>query len=308
MRILGGMISHAHHPGTGPVIGVCDAGAAEGAAFVRCLKRAGFRGTVVGLGYGHHAIAGDVSALIPRTERGWECFAGRLIDARNRFGMEALVVATATETPLIARFGQRLADARIPTSLPCRAMVGLRAPEKLSILATRLGAPAPATYHIRSHHDLFLAWSRCAKPLSIMSSSGPAFRARRFDEAAFLFEEIAASHGLPVMLRSDAAPKSRVAGVGNGEGGVVALAVRGSAIPEEELRYVSENFASATRWRGVFELGFESRDGVPSLGQASPLWSLDTLESDDGPRLALALTHLLTGRVARQTTAEALTA
>jgi carbamoyl-phosphate synthase large subunit len=261
-----------------------------GIAVARSLREAGVAGSVIGLAY--DALEPGVfldwivdrSCLMPYPSGDPRAFIDRLVDLKERHGLDAVIPNLDAELPVFIHHAEELAANGIATLLPTASQFRLRAKDRLDEVARECGMRLPPTVVATDAAGVSAAITRLGLPVFVKGCFYEAKKAATEAEAVAAFHRLAFDWGVPVLVQSPAEGEHlNVAGVGDGRGGDLGLvAVKklwttkegkmwtGVTVRHPALMEATRRFVAHTRWRGPFEVECIVRDDEVTLIEINP--------------------------------------
>jgi carbamoyl-phosphate synthase large subunit len=250
-----------------------------GCAVARCLSEAGgFRGRIVGLGYGtldpglYHPDDGDGGHLLPYPAAGADALMERLEEILAVEPLDAVIPSLDAELPNFIALQPELARRGVRMVLPGREQLRSRDKDRLPALCARAGVATP---RVRPVTDPGF-FERCTAeeegawryPLVVKGIFYDAYVVHDPAEAAYRFGQIARTWGYPVLVQAHVAGEEvNLTALGDGTGALVgpvmmrkqALTEKGKAwagvaIDDGDLLAAGERLMQALRWSGPLEL------------------------------------------------------
>ncbi len=250
-----------------------------GCAVARCLSEAGgFRGRIVGLGYGtldpglYHPDDGDGGHLLPYPAAGADALMERLEEILAVEPLDAIIPSLDAELPNFIALQPELARRGVRMVLPGREQLRSRDKDRLPALCARAGVATPRVRPV-SDPGFF---ERCTSeeegawryPLVVKGVFYDAYVVHDPAEAAYRFGQIARTWGYPVLVQAHVAGEEvNLTALGDGTGALVgpvmmrkqALTEKGKAwagvaIDDGDLLAAGERLMQALRWSGPLEL------------------------------------------------------
>jgi carbamoyl-phosphate synthase large subunit len=268
---------------------------APGLAVLRCLQleRSPQRRVI---GFAYDALDSGVYAsevvddvfMLPYPSSNPEIFLERIVEIHRRVELSVIVPTLDAELPAFIELEPRLQDLGIATLLPTREQLELRAKANLQRLATRCGFRTPPTVLVGNAEELRRVHQRMPYPFFVKGPFYGAKLATNLDEALNAFHATAAEWGFPIIVQACVAGAEReernVVALGDGHGELLGAVVMrklavndkgkgwaGITIRQPDLIATAARFASATHWRGPFELEVVlSSDGTPYVIEINP--------------------------------------
>ncbi len=292
---------------------------APGVAVARSLRHAGeFSGRVIGLGYDaldpgfYSAGLLDAAAILPFPSVGRQAVLARLLEVKNRFGLDMLLPTLDSELRVVAALEQELTREKIATLVPRIESVDAVSKSRLGELGERAGFRVPESEAISSPGALPRLVEKLGLPIVIKGVFYGATIAYSEADAIQAFHHFVATWGLPVVVqRFIKGEEYNVAGLGDGEGNTVgAVAMRkmaltekgkgwaGVTIDDQRLLELTDRVVGSLRWRGGLEVEFiKQTDGgtlyVAEVNPRFPAWVY--LATAAGQNLPLACLRLALG-------------
>lgn len=292
---------------------------APGVAVARSLRAAPeFAGRVIGLGYdaldpGFYSEGLlDAAAILPSPSSGREAVLSRILEVKERFGLDVLLPTLDSELRAVAMLEEALQKSQIASLVPRIESVDQVSKSRLPELGKRAGFLVPESEAVSSAAALPRLVSRFGLPIVIKGVFYGATIAYSEADAVQAFHHFVASWGLPVVVqRFVKGEEYNVAGLGDGNGNTVgAVAMRKMALTEKgkgwagvtiddaRLLDVTEKVVGALSWRGGLEVELikESEGGtlyVAEVNPRFPAWVY--LATAAGQNLPLACVKLAMG-------------
>ncbi|OGK10770.1 MAG: carboxylate--amine ligase [Candidatus Riflebacteria bacterium GWC2_50_8] len=210
----------------------------------------------------------DKAFLIPYPSAGEAPFLARLLDIKDRFGMDVVIPAVDAEMPLFINLKKTLEENGIKTFLPGREQFKLRAKTELNMVAEKIGINCPNFFAINNLEELSAALEQLHYPVMVKGVFYKAARAGNYAEAVEKFHQISAEWGFPVIVQTTVSGEEmNVVGVGDGEGGHFGLVAikklwitalgkiwTGVTVHNHGMLQAAEAFVREFKWKGAFEL------------------------------------------------------
>ncbi|MHC4887722.1 MAG: ATP-grasp domain-containing protein [Planctomycetota bacterium] len=209
----------------------------------------------------------DRAYILPYPCSGGEAYIARLLDIRQRAGLDVIIPCLDAELPVYLRYADSLAEAGITSFLPTADQFRLRGKDRLGEVAERINVSIPETRVITNNADLERALTELTYPLMVKGIYYEAKKAHTPAEARSYFHRIVAEWGYPALVQElvEGEPLN-VVGLGDGLGGLrqrvavkkVNLSSQGKiatgvSVRHEGVLAAAERFVAATKWRGPFE-------------------------------------------------------
>jgi carbamoyl-phosphate synthase large subunit len=210
----------------------------------------------------------DDAFLLPYPSVGHEAYRDRLLQIRDRTGLDMVIPTLDTEMPFYMTYRDELAGLGIQTFVPSPEQYRLREKDRLGDLAGALGLSLPETEVVSSLEDLDRAVERIGLPVMVKGAFYKAHVAHTTREAAAHYQTIVAEWGYPVLVQEVVAGEElNVVAVGDGEGGTLGkVAIKklwitelgkiwtGVTIRHPAMLEATERFMATYRWQGPMEL------------------------------------------------------
>lgn len=210
----------------------------------------------------------DRSCMVPYPSGNSEAYFARLIDIKQRCGMDHIIPNLDAELPFYIKYASRLAQACITTFLPSMQQYRLRGKDQLIEIADRIGVKLPMTRVVTSVQELTAAIDAIGLPVMVKGAFYHAHRAYTAQEAVGHYHALVADWGYPIICQQIVTGEEfNVVGVGDGEGkslGLVAVKKvwttssgkmwTGLTVDHQPMLDAAERFVQMYKWRGPFEL------------------------------------------------------
>ena len=210
----------------------------------------------------------DRSCMMPYPSGGGEAVLERLLDIKQKHGLDYVIPNLDSELPFYIKYADRLRENGIETFLPNLSQFRLRGKDKLPALAAEIGIQLPKTKVITSPTMLHEAIDAVGMPVMVKGCFYQAFRCFTKPEASARFNELVAEWGYPVILQEVVAgDELNVVGLGDGAGNCLGLVGikkmwvtaqgkmwTGVTVKNKPMLDAAERFVRQSRWRGPFEL------------------------------------------------------
>jgi carbamoyl-phosphate synthase large subunit len=277
-----------------PVVAVTGINAVDnpgpGIAVARCLRQAGAARRVLGLAYDAMEPGVfldwivDASFLMPYPSGDPRAFIDRLLEIRDRHGLDVIIPSLDAELPVFIHHAAELASHGIATLLPTAAQFRLRAKDRLDEVARASGMRLPPTVAVTDPGGLHAAVARLGLPAFVKGCFYEATKVATHGQALEAYHRLVIDWGVPVLVQSPVEGEHlNVAGVGDGRGGDLGLvAVKKLATTKEgkmwtgvtvrhgALLECTRRFVAATKWRGPFEVECIVRGDEVTLIEINP--------------------------------------
>jgi carbamoyl-phosphate synthase large subunit len=210
----------------------------------------------------------DDAFLLPYPSAGHEVYRERLLQVRDRTGMDFVIPTLDTEMPFYMKHAAELASLGLRTFVPSPEQYRLRGKDRLGELATALELDLPVTEVVSSERDLERAVDRIGTPVMVKGAFYKAYRAYTTKEALSHYHKLVAEWGYPILVQEVVEGEElNVVAVGDGEGGLLgSVGVKkmwitelgkiwtGVTIRHPPMLRATERFMELYRWRGPMEL------------------------------------------------------
>ncbi|PKK89071.1 MAG: carboxylate--amine ligase [Candidatus Wallbacteria bacterium HGW-Wallbacteria-1] len=210
----------------------------------------------------------DDSHILPFPTRGWSGISERLLQIREKNGLDMVIPCLDAELPLFIQYADELAGNGIKTFLPDRKMFSLREKENLTEVAEKMQILHPKTIAVKNYEQLDAALVNLGLPAMIKGPYYKAAVAHNHGEAHYHFSTISAEWGFPILVQSMVSGEElNVIGLGDGEGGNMGMVAikkttvtnlgkiwSGVTIKHSGMLEAADNFIRLYKWRGPFEL------------------------------------------------------
>ncbi len=226
----------------------------------------------------------DEAFLLPYPSAGHDAYRDRLLQVRDRTGMDLVIPTLDTELPFYMNYREELADLGIRSFVPSPEHYRLRGKDRLSELAGTLGLSHPETIAVSSLDDLAKAADRLGFPVMVKGAFYKAYAAHSPQEAVAHYSKIVAEWGYPVLVQEvEPGDELNVVAVGDGEGGTLGkVAIKklwitelgkiwtGVTIRHPAMLEATDRFMEAYRWRGPMELECRVDGDTVNLVEINP--------------------------------------
>jgi carbamoyl-phosphate synthase large subunit len=210
----------------------------------------------------------DDAFLLPYPSAGHEVYRERLLQVRERTGMDFVIPTLDTEMPFYMKHTDELAALGLRTFVPSAEQYRLRGKDRLGELAAALELDLPATEIVASERDLERAVDRIGTPVMVKGAFYKAYRAYTTKEALGHYHKLVAEWGYPILVQEVVEGEElNVVAVGDGEGGLLgSVGVKkmwitelgkiwtGVTIRHPPMLRATARFMELYRWRGPMEL------------------------------------------------------
>ena len=205
---------------------------------------------------------------LPYPVAGHERLIKQLRAVKERIGLDVVVPTLESELAFYIEAKEALKEIGIEVLLPRKVQLDLRDKKKLPEIAHLIGAKAPTQEIIYSAVELYNATERMGYPLLIKGGADAEYQAEDLQEAVSGFSKAVAEWGYPVIVQSMVSGKEvSLVGLADGKGELLGSVTVGTVASDSDasrsietvledspLVDAAKAFASATGWRGVFEL------------------------------------------------------
>ena len=206
--------------------------------------------------------------LMPYPSLGYQELKTRLLEIKEKEGIEAIIPNLDAELPLYIKYQKEIEDMGIKLCLPSHKNFELRNKNKLDTLSKQLNITYPKTYEISSVAELEKITEKSEFPLMVKGNYYKAYMAHNLESAIESFYKISNEWGFPILIQEVVQGEEiNLVGVGDGKGelkGAVAIKKltttqigkiwTGVTIQNERLMQIAKDFVSQTAWKGPFEL------------------------------------------------------
>ena len=206
--------------------------------------------------------------LLPYPAAGSAALLERLAYVQQQEHLAVIIPNFDAELPHFIRLEPQLRALGICLFLPTAAQLEARDKLNLSAFSDAHGLPVPATHPLRHPADLAAAAATLGWPLVLKGRYYEAQVVPTLAAAEAAFGPLAARWGLPLLAQQFVAGQElNVAGLADGRGNLLSAvpmrkltitdkgkAWAGITIEDERLTELAQRFATATQWRGGFEL------------------------------------------------------
>ena len=210
----------------------------------------------------------DKSFVLPYPSAGSEGYLERLLDIRDRFGLDWVIPSLDAELPLYIKYADHLTEHGVRTFLPDMNQFRMRGKDRLAEVGARIDVQVPKTKAVYSEEMLAQAIAQIGLPAMLKGVFCQAHRAWSMSEAMGHYRRLVASWGYPVIVQQVVeGDELNVVGVGDGQGNSLGLVcVRKTSVTSlgkvwsaVTVRHGpvlagAESFVTRFRWRGPFEL------------------------------------------------------
>ena len=204
--------------------------------------------------------------LMPFPSVGWEDVKARLLEIKEKTGLDVLIPTLDAELPLLIKYQDELENLGIKTLLPSLEQFKLREKANLAEFCEKLGVKYPKTIKIASLEDLYEAVKEIGFPCMIKGNYYKAYKALNIDEAIEFYYKISNEWGFPLLVQEIVSGvEVNFVGVSNekllGGVGIKKLTTtelgkvwEAISIKNEKLFELTHNFIELSKWRGAFEV------------------------------------------------------
>ncbi|WP_457564585.1 ATP-grasp domain-containing protein [Caminibacter sp.] len=204
--------------------------------------------------------------LMPFPSVGWDDVKVRLLEIKEKVGLDILIPTLDAEMPLLIKYQDELKEMGIKTLLPSLEQFKLREKANLAEFCVKLGVKYPKTIKIASLEDLYEAVKQIGFPCMIKGNYYKAYKAYNLDEAIEHFYAISNEWGFPLLVQEIVSGvEVNYVGVADGKllGGVgmkklsttnLGKVWEAISIKNEKLIELTHNFIELSSWRGAFEV------------------------------------------------------
>jgi len=204
--------------------------------------------------------------LMPFPSMGWDDVKERLIEIKEKTGLDILIPTLDAELPLLIKYQDELNEMGIKTLLPSLEQFKLREKANLAEFCEKLGVKYPKTIKILSLEDLYEALKEIGYPCMIKGNYYKAYKAYNLDEAIEYFYKISNEWGFPLLVQEIVSGvEVNYVGISNGKllGGVgikklttteLGKVWEAISLKNEQLLALTHKFVELSQWRGAFEV------------------------------------------------------
>jgi carbamoyl-phosphate synthase large subunit len=204
--------------------------------------------------------------LMPFPSMGWDDVKERLIEIKEKTGLDILIPTLDAELPLLIKYQDELNEMGIKTLLPSLEQFKLREKANLAEFCEKLGVKYPKTIKILSLEDLYEALKEIGYPCMIKGNYYKAYKAYNLDEAIEYFYKISNEWGFPLLVQEIVSGvEVNYVGISNGKllGGVgikklttteLGKVWEAISLKNEQLLELTHKFVELSQWRGAFEV------------------------------------------------------
>lgn len=268
-----------------------------GVAVARALKEA-FGTSIKIIGLAYEALEPgiymkdiiDCTYQVPYAADGSAALLKRLLEINEQERLNLIIPNFDAELLNFIKIGPELRLAGIETFLPDAENLAQRDKLNLNNFGALNSFDVPPSRQVRDINDLWAAAEALNYPLVIKGRFYEADIVYTFDAAQKAFYRLSSKWGLPVIAQEFInGNEINVAGLGDGKGNLIsAIPMRklyitdkgkawaGVTIEDADLVVLAERFATATKWKGGFELEIikskESRFYIIEINPRFPAW------------------------------------
>lgn len=263
---------------------------APGVAVIRCLREAGFDGTIVGLAYDvlepgilNRDIL-DAAYLLPYPKAGKDALLERLLHIHERHHLTAIIPCLDSELTNYIGVQKELATRSIACILPTQAQLKVVSKSNLAAQLAGLGVKSPDTRFASGPQEIRKMLDEMTLPVYIKGPFYEAYKARTIDEAIHFSAVVAGRWGYPVIVQQDVEGEEiNAAVVSDGAGGCAAVCMKklvitgkgkgwtAVSIKNEGLLTIARTISAGIGWRGPMEIeAVQARDGAISVIEINP--------------------------------------
>ena len=204
--------------------------------------------------------------LMPFPSVGWDDVKNRLLEIKQKVGLDILIPTLDAELPLLIKYQDELKKLGIKMLLPSFEQFKLREKANLGEFCEKLGVKYPKTIKIASLEDLYAALKEIGYPCMIKGNYYKAFKAYNLDEAVEYFYAISNEWGFPLLVQEIVnGVEINYVGISfeklYGGVGIKKLTTtnlgkvwEAISIKNERLITLTEKFVELSKWRGAFEV------------------------------------------------------
>lgn len=263
---------------------------APGVAVIRCLREAGFDGTIIGLAYDvlepgilNRDIV-DAAYLLPYPKAGKESLLERLVHIHEHNKLNAIIPCLDSELTNFIGLQEEMTARGIKCLLPSQDQLKAASKSHLSSQLAALGVKSPETRFASGPHEVRKICEEMKPPVFIKGPFYEAYKAYNIEDAVHFSLEVAGRWGYPVILQQSVEGEEiNAAVVSDGAGGCAAVCMKklvitgkgkgwtGVSIKNEGLLAISRTISTGIGWRGPMEIeAVQGRDGTISVIEINP--------------------------------------
>jgi len=204
--------------------------------------------------------------LMPYPSLGYDEFKKRIVEIKNKSGIEAVIPNLDAELPLYIKYQQEIENLGIKTFLPSLECFEMRDKSKLPGFSAKLGVKHPKTIEVVSLDDLIKATKELGFPVMVKGNYYKAYKAFSLDEAIDYYYKISNEWGFPLLVQEVInGNEINFVGIGDGERLIAGVGIKkltttelgkvwsAISIKNDVLFNVSKKFVESVGWRGAFE-------------------------------------------------------
>ncbi|MBM4403449.1 MAG: biotin carboxylase [Candidatus Cloacimonetes bacterium] len=289
-----------------------------GVPVIRCLRKAGFRGKIIGLVYDALESGIYVDSLadeiyqIPYPSAGAEAFLNRLDTILSRSAIDVIIPTLDSEIITYIRLNKELEQRGIHTFLPDEEHYLLRDKTRLASYFPDKGIKVPRTILINDSSQIMSLDQSMSWPVFIKGRYYEAFKAYTVAEALHYYQDICNRWGMPVIAQQVVSgDEFNVVIIGDGKGGMIGMVPQrklvitdkgkgfgGVVVKNAGLDKFAADLMRILRWRGACELeiikGMDNAFYLIEINPRFPAWV--RLAEGAGQNQPAALVMLALGR------------
>jgi len=290
-----------------------------GVPVIRCLRKAGFTGKIVGLVYdsfesGVYApdLADEVY-IMPFPSVGADVLLTRIEHILNQTKIDILIPTLDSEILPYISIEKQLKAYGIKMYLPTKEQFMMRDKAKLGELNTKFKIKTPSSAIITDSTQLHSLLNKMALPVMVKGRFYEAYKAYHSDEINKYFNLLRNKWGLPVILQEFLAGEEyNIAAIGNGRGDVIcAIPIKKTVVSEKGkgfaavvikdsiLDKLTKYIFKCLKWRGPLELEIlkankDNRYYLLEINPRLPAWI--ALSAGAGQNIPEVLVKLALGK------------
>lgn len=267
-----------------------------GVPVIRSIRKAGFRGKIIGLIYDSLESGIYLEDLVdqvyqmPYPSAGRDAFLDRLDYILAKCPIDVIIPTLDAEVILYIRLLDELKERGIHSYLPTEECFLLRDKTKLATFFPPKGIHVPQTNLLSDASQIHKMKDDIPYPLMVKGKYYEAFKAESPEEAVKCFYDIQERWGLPIIVQKIVpGDEYNVVIVGDGEGGILGMVPQkklvitdkgkgfgGVVVKNAELEEFAAKIISILKWRGPCELemirGFDGVFYLIEINPRFPAW------------------------------------
>lgn len=262
-----------------------------GAAIIRCLRKGGFEGKIIGLVYEilesgiYVKDLADSYFRIPYPSANEDELIERYKYISGRHRIDILIPTLDSELMTYIKLEQKLSEIGIKMYLPKEEQLHLRDKSMLFKTFTKHNIPTPKTEIIVDEQQILEIADRLSYPVFVKGNFYGADKAYRISDVIMLFKSIREKWGLPVIVQDIIeGDEYNIALLGDGSGEILGMIPQrkliitdkgkgfgGVVIQNDKLTAFAEDIIKQLKWKGGCELEIiKAKSGAFYLLEINP--------------------------------------